>query len=121
MIDDDPGMRSLMQRGLRLAGYNVNVAHNGEAGIIAAARRRPDLVLLDLMMPGMGGFATLARLQTMDSPPKVIVISGRDEADDLARAGAADRFLVKPVAFDALLEAVSAVLREPPASGTEAP
>jgi DNA-binding response OmpR family regulator len=112
VIDDEPGMRSLMRRGLGLSGYDVETAEGGEAGLEAASQHPPDLVLLDLMMPGLDGFATLARLRALEPRPKVIVLSGRDEPEDRQRAADADGFLVKPVTFDALLEAISSAIGE---------
>ncbi len=113
VIDDEPGMRSLMRRGLGLAGYAVETVEGGEAGIEAASQRPPNLVLLDLMMPGLDGFATLKRLGALEPRPKVIVLSGRDEPEDRQRAVDAHLFLVKPVSFDVLLEAIQAVIEEP--------
>lgn len=99
VIDDEPGMRSLMRRGLGMAGYTVETVDGGEAGLEAANRQRPDLVLLDLMMPGLDGFETLERLCAIVPRPKVIVLSGRDEPEDRQRAANASLFLVKPIAF----------------------
>ncbi len=113
VIDDEPGMRSLMRRGLGMAGYKVETVENGEAGLEAAKRQAPDLVLLDLMMPGLSGFETLERLCMLSPRPRVIVLSGRDESEDHGRAANADLFLVKPVAFETLLEAIQAVLEGP--------
>ena len=110
VIDDEPGMRSLMRRGLGLAGYDVETVEGGEAGLEAANQRPPDLVLLDLMMPGLNGFETLKRLCALEPRPKVIVLSGRDEPEDRQRAADANLFLVKPVAFDTLLEAIRAAI-----------
>jgi DNA-binding response OmpR family regulator len=113
VIDDEPGMRSLMRRGLGLAGYEVETVEGGEAGIEAAMQRPPDLVLLDLMMPGLDGFETLKRLGALEPRPKVIVMSGRDETEDRLRAADANLFLVKPVSFDVLLSAIQTLVQEP--------
>jgi DNA-binding response OmpR family regulator len=106
VIDDEPGMRSLMWCGLTLAGYVVETADGGEAGPEAANRERSDLVLLDLMMPGLDGFETLERLCAIEPRPKVIVLSGRDELEDRQQVANANLFLVKPIAFDDLLESI---------------
>jgi DNA-binding response OmpR family regulator len=113
VIDDEPGMRSLMRRGLTLAGYAVETVDGGEAGLEAANRERPDLVLLDLMMPGLDGFATLERLCVIEPPPKVIVLSGRDDPEDRRRVSKAHLFLVKPIAFDLLLESIQSAIALP--------
>ena len=113
VIDDEPGMRSLMRRGLTLAGYAVETVDGGEAGLEAANREPADLVLLDLMMPGLDGFETLERLCAIRPAPKVIVLSGRDEPEDRQRAAGANMFLVKPIAFDQLLESIQAAIAAP--------
>jgi DNA-binding response OmpR family regulator len=113
VIDDEPGMRNLMRRGLNMAGYEVETVETGEAGLEAARIRIPDVVLLDLMMPGMGGFETLERLCALEPCPRVIVVSGRDDIEDRVQAARADLFLVKPVHFDTLLEAIQAVIDGP--------
>lgn len=110
VIDDEPGMRSLMRRGLGLAGFEVQTAEDGELGLETFQTYLPDLVLLDLMMPGLDGFETLARLSLLEPRPKVIVLSGRDEPEDRARAAQANGFLVKPISFDSLLELIHVTL-----------
>jgi DNA-binding response OmpR family regulator len=107
VIDDEPGMRSLMRRGLGFAGFEVQTAEDGELGLELVKTYRPDLVMLDLMMPGLDGFETLERLCALEPCPKVIVLSGRDEPEDRARTVKADGFLVKPISFDALLEMIN--------------
>ncbi len=102
-----------MRRGLGMAGYAVETVDGGEAGLEAANRERPDLVLLDLMMPGLDGFETLERLCAIKPRPKVIVLSGRDEPEDRQRAASASLFLVKPIAFDLLLESIQVTLASP--------
>ncbi len=112
VIDDEPRMRSLMQRGLGLAGFVVEIAETGEIGLKIALETRPDVILLDLMMPGtFDGFATLEHLLKLEPRPKVIVVSGRDEPEDRQRAKIADGFLVKPVTFDFLIETIHKLIR----------
>ncbi len=110
VIDDEPGMRSLMRRGLGLAGFEVQTAEDGELGLELVETYLPSLVLLDLMMPGLDGFETLERLCALIPCPKVIVLSGRDEPEDRARTTKASGFLVKPISFDALLEMMNLML-----------
>jgi DNA-binding response OmpR family regulator len=107
VIDDEPGMRSLMRRGLGLAGFEVQTAEDGELGLELVNSYLPSLVLLDLMMPGLDGFETLERLCALEQRPKIIVLSGRDEPEDRARTVKANGFLVKPISFDVLLEMIN--------------
>ncbi len=106
VIDDEPGMRSLMRRGLGLAGFEVQTAQDGELGLEVVQSYRPDLVMLDLMMPGLDGYETLERLCAFEPCPKIIVLSGRDEPEARARTLKANGFLVKPISFDVLLEMI---------------
>jgi DNA-binding response OmpR family regulator len=106
VIDDEPGMRSLMRRGLGLAGFEVQTAEDGELGLELVQSYLPDLVMLDLNMPGLDGFETLERLSLLEPRPKIIVLSGRDEPEDRARTVKANGFLVKPISFDALLDMI---------------
>jgi DNA-binding response OmpR family regulator len=110
VIDDEPGMRSLMRRGLGLAGFEVQTAEDGELGLELVKTYLPNLVLLDLMMPGLDGFETLERLSALEPRLKVIVLSGRDEPEDRARTVKANGFLVKPISFDSLLELIHLTL-----------
>jgi DNA-binding response OmpR family regulator len=110
VIEDDAGFRDLLRINLSIAGYAVQIAEDGIAGGQALLAQPPDLVLSDLNMPHLDGFALLALLRSeprLASIP-VILLSGRTDTEAKARAlqlGVAD-FLTKPVTRAALLESV---------------
>jgi two-component system, OmpR family, response regulator MprA len=112
VIDDEPRLRAFLQRGLSLEGYEVATAASGESGLEIARQYRQDVVLVDMMMPGMGGFATLQELCALIPRPKIFVVSGADSPENRAQAKIADGFLLKPFPFDGLLERIGAAIRQ---------
>jgi two-component system response regulator MprA len=112
LIDDDPKIVPLLQRGLAFEGFEVYAAGDGIAGLEAAERYQPQLVLLDITMPGPDGFDVCRRLR-LTTNALVIMLTARDEVVDKVRALnlGADDYVAKPFAFDELLARVRAVLR----------
>ena len=111
LVDDDEDLLAALTAFLSKNGYAVITAPTGEEGLKVARERRPDLLVLDVRMPGMSGYALCAALkqedQTFDTP--VIFLSGHGEAGDMLRgyyAGAHD-YLVKPVDKDDLLRKIA--------------
>jgi DNA-binding response OmpR family regulator len=119
VIDDDRDLRHLIKLTMEFtAGWQVEVASDGEAGIALTRRVRPDVVVADLMMPGMDGYEVCRRLRadpTTHGIP-VIVLTARKEIDEarLAEAGAAG-VLFKPFEPDELASRIRAFL--PPSDG----
>jgi CheY-like chemotaxis protein len=114
VIDDEPDVRWLIRMSLERAGHEVLVAEDGLRGVALAQKQRPEIIVLDLMMPVMDGYAVLAELakdpRTVGVP--VVVLSARaipDEAERATSAGAR-RFLEKPFDPDALTEELDALL-----------
>jgi two-component system, OmpR family, KDP operon response regulator KdpE len=117
VIDDEPQIRRLMRTTLVSAGYEVDDARTGEDGLEKVAVYHPDLVLLDINMPGMGGLATCEALR-MDKNIAIIMLTVRDsEADKVAALDAgADDFITKPFSTPELLARIRAALRRVPVS-----
>ena len=113
IIDDDPGVRTLLQRGLSYEGYLVEAAADGEAGLRAARDRRPDLVILDLMMPGLHGLEVLRRLRAADPALPVLLLTARDQPQEQVQGleEGADDYVTKPFSFDVLIARVRVHLR----------
>lgn len=113
VIDDDPGVRSLLTRGLSYEGYTVEAAADGEAGLRAALDRPPELVILDVMLPGIGGLEVLRRLRLADSTLPVVLLTARDQPEQQVEGleGGADDYVTKPFSFDVLVARVRARLR----------
>jgi two-component system, OmpR family, KDP operon response regulator KdpE len=116
VIDDEPQIRRLMRTTLIGAGYEVDDAKTGEDGLAKMTEFHPDLVLLDINMPGMGGLATCHRLRA-DKNVAIIILTVRDsEADKVAALDAgADDFVTKPFSTPELLARIRAALRRVPA------
>jgi len=112
VIDDDPKITAMLARSLRFEGYQVETAENGEAGLTQIAEDPPQLIILDLMMPRLDGWAFCRRLR-QESPVPVLMLTARDEVGDRVRGLdiGADDYLVKPFALEELLARVRALLR----------
>jgi two-component system response regulator MprA len=112
VVEDDPQIADLLRRGLIYEGYSVAVTADGPAGLTAARDRPPDLVLLDLMLPGMDGLTVCARLRAASSVP-ILILTARDAVPDRVEGldAGADDYVVKPFNFDELLARIRAQLR----------
>jgi DNA-binding response OmpR family regulator len=113
LIEDEPGIVDFMVRGLTLAGYHVDSALDGEAGLELALGDDVDLVVLDLMLPSMSGTEVLRQLAERRPGLPLIVVTARGEIEDRVdglKAGAVD-YLVKPFAMDELEARIDAQLR----------
>ena len=112
VIEDEPKAAEYLRQGLSESGYTVEVAHNGTDGLHAAATGDHDLVILDVMLPGIDGFAVLSALRTSKQIP-VLMLTARAKTDDKVRGFdlGADDYLVKPFQFPELLARVRALLK----------
>lgn len=113
VIDDDPAVTSLLKRGLSYEGYQVDTAPTGEAGLAVARDRPPELVILDIMMPGIDGLEVLRRLRAADTRLPVLLLTARDAPADQVYGleSGADDYVLKPFTFDVLLARVRVLLR----------
>ena len=112
VIDDDGDVRTLVVGLLERAGYEVNEASDGRDGLRAVFSDRPDLVLLDVTMPGLDGWGTLERIRELTDVPVLMVTARSDELEKVRglKAGA-DDYLTKPFGRQELLARVEALLR----------
>jgi two-component system, OmpR family, response regulator MprA len=113
VIDDDPKVLSLMRRGLSFAGYGVELAATGEEALEIARDRLPDLVVLDVMLPGIDGLEVCSRLRAGAPDLPILMLTAKDRVPDRVAGldAGADDYLVKPFAFDELLARIRALLR----------
>jgi len=121
VIDDEPQMRRLLRVTLEANGYRVFDAATGNDGIVQAAQRKPDVVLLDLGLPDLDGVSVLKRLREWSRVP-IIILSVRDREDDKVAAldHGADDYVTKPFNSGELLARLRAVLRHAQPQGAEA-
>jgi two-component system, NtrC family, nitrogen regulation response regulator NtrX len=114
IVDDEAGVRSALAGVLRDEGYDTEAVSSGEAGLTAVSRRRFDLILLDVWLPGIDGLTTLERLRDRRVDAEVIVISGHGNIESAVRAikmGAFD-FVEKPISLEKIVLVVRNALRQ---------
>jgi two-component system OmpR family response regulator len=113
IVDDEPGVRDLLQDALENAGYQTEVATNGAEALDQLRRLNADLCIVDVNMPLMNGFEFLEKLRQYDTQTPVLMLSARDEPDDVARGlrYGADDYVRKPFGLEELLLRTSAILR----------
>jgi two-component system copper resistance phosphate regulon response regulator CusR len=113
VVEDEPKLASYLSKGLSEHGHVVDVARDGVEGRHLATGGDYDLVLLDVMLPGVDGFGVLRAIRAQRSHLPVLMLTARDAVEDrvLGLEQGADDYLVKPFAFTELLARVSALLR----------
>ena len=116
ITEDEPLLARFIARGLHAAGYDTSIAGDGADALEQIAAHDWDLVVLDLLLPGLDGFDVLAAVAAQPRPPRVLVLSARQEVETRIAAldGGASDFLAKPFSFDELLARVRAQTREGP-------
>ncbi|MFE2040242.1 response regulator [Streptomyces sp. NPDC059477] len=122
LIEDDPSVREGVELGLRRRGHEVAAVAAGEEGLAALPVFRPDLVLLDLMLPGINGVEVCRRIREAGQLPIIMLTARGDDFDVVIGLEAgADDYIVKPARTEVIEARIRAVLRRIDAPGTERP
>lgn len=112
VVDDDPQISGILKRGLGYEGYTVDAAADGPEALAKARENEPDIVILDVLMPGMDGFEVARRLRQGSKAPILMLTAKGMVADKVTGLDSgADDYMVKPFDFDELLARVRALLR----------
>ncbi|MEU1072035.1 MULTISPECIES: response regulator transcription factor [unclassified Streptomyces] len=123
LIEDDPSVREGVELGLRRRGHEVRAAETGEAGLAALSAFQPELVLLDLMLPGINGVQVCRRIRETSQLPIIMLTARGDDFDVVVGLEAgADDYIVKPARTEVIEARIRAVLRrltEPGRPGLE--
>ena len=113
VVDDERPVRDALERALRLEGYEVGLAGDGQEALVSLARRSVDAIVLDLLMPVLDGLETCRTLRRRDDTTPVLMLTARHEVSDRVAGldAGADDYLVKPFALEELLARLRALLR----------
>jgi DNA-binding response OmpR family regulator len=113
LVEDSQRLRTALEKGLRKAGYAVDVAQDGHEGLWLGTENDYDVIILDLMLPGIDGLTVLHTLRERGKSTHVLILSARDLVEDRIRGlrVGADDYLVKPFAFDELCARLEALVR----------
>ncbi len=121
VVDDEPSIRDLLSASLRFAGYDVATASDGSGALVQAEKHRPDLIVLDVMMPDMDGFEVTRRLRERGRDVPVLFLTARDDIEDkvtgLTVGG--DDYVTKPFSLEEVVARIRAVLRRTGVVGDE--
>jgi two-component system, OmpR family, response regulator len=119
VVDDEENIRDLVAMGLRYEGFEVEAQDGGRAALAAVPRFRPDLIIMDVMMPDLDGFEVCRRLQTDGEHAPVIFLTARKSMEDKLKGLTigGDDYLTKPFSFEELFARVRVVLRRMGRSG----
>jgi DNA-binding response OmpR family regulator len=128
LVDDDPDILTSMQAVFEPTGATVDTANNGNKAVELTERNRPDLIVLDMMLPGRSGFLVMEKIQQektkakkpRNSPPYVIMITGNQGARHkmFAESLGVSEYLIKPVKMDKLIATAERLLGAAPAAST---
>jgi two-component system OmpR family response regulator len=123
VVEDDPNIVELLSASLRLAGFEVATATGGRQALTAVQRHRPDLVVLDVMLPDLDGFDVARRLRSGDTRTPVLFLTAKDATEDKVRGLTlgGDDYVTKPFSLEEVIARIRAVLRRARSGGPPPP
>ena len=121
VVEDEEKILSFLRKGLRESGYTVDAATNGTEGLQMALNREYDLIILDIMLPGIDGWKVMERLRDAKKEVPVLFLTARDTVQDRIKGLelGADDYLIKPFAFSELIARMRTILRRGPIKSSE--
>jgi len=122
LVDDEDNLRSMLEAALRHSGYEVHPVATGRDALEALGTVRPDLIVLDVMLPDLDGFAVCSRIRDSGDRTPVLFLTARDSTADKVKGltMGGDDYLVKPFSLDELVARIAAILRRISPHGTSA-
>lgn len=113
IVDDEPSIRELLAAGLKFAGFTVTEAGTGNAALKLITETKPDLIVLDVMLPDQDGFTVARTLRARDISTPIIFLTAKDEVSDKVRglSVGGDDYLTKPFSLEELVARINAILR----------
>ena len=113
VVDDDPCLSQFLREGLSCEGFAVDLASKGREALARAAETAYDVILLDIVMPGMDGYAVLKKLRTMGISAAILMVTCKTHERDKLQAlnSGADDYLVKPILLAELIVRIRAIIR----------
>ncbi|MFI9596077.1 response regulator transcription factor [Nonomuraea sp. NPDC052265] len=113
VVDDEPNIRELLSEALELNGFAVRTASDGRRALEEVARERPDILVLDVMMPGMDGFAVARRLRETGDSPLVLFLTAKDAVSDriAGLTAGGDDYVTKPFSLEEVVLRLRAIMR----------
>jgi two-component system OmpR family response regulator len=113
VVDDEPNIRELLSTSLRFAGLMVRTVGNGAGAIAAVIDEEPDLIVLDVMLPDMSGFAVTKRLRASGYVSPILFLTAKDDTDDKIEGlnSGGDDYVTKPFSLDEIVARIKAILR----------
>lgn len=122
IVEDEPEIAGFLKRGLILEGFTTEISRDGNAALAAARANPPDLIVLDLMLPGLDGLEVARRIRSTMPKLPIIMLTARDSVPDRVAGleAGADDYLIKPFAFEELLARIRVQLRRQPQEGQPA-
>ncbi|NUP18922.1 MAG: response regulator transcription factor [Streptomyces sp.] len=121
VVEDEPSIRTLLESTLRLTGYEVSGAEDGQSALVEIERREPHLVLLDVMLPDLDGFEVTQRLRAAGNSVPVLFLTARTDVDDRIKglSSGGDDYVMKPFHIEEVLLRIEAILRRTAVQGAE--